>query len=352
MRSSLRTFRAGMKLAFEDYELATRDADLILQTGIAFGGSEIGDVRRTPVAFAYPFPVAPTREFPSFMLRWRGSLGGAYNRFSQRAVWSVVWAAVGKTINDWRAQCGLQGWRSYGDMFDSRHQNGAPSLYAYSARVLAKPTDWPASDHVVGHWPLPLPTGWKPPEDLADFIERGDPPVFVGFGSMYTAYPEDTTREVLRALEISGKRGVLYVGGGRALARIEASRDVFYVDSVPHGWLFPQMAAVVHHGGAGTTMSGIRAGVPTIIAPLDYDQFGWAKHLAVLGVGLSAGPLNRLSAPKLAKSISRAVADARMRAAARALGEDVRAEDGIGNAIDVLEQFAQRHGLEWHQRAA
>src|SRR3989338_8486812 len=108
--------------------------------------------------------------------------------------------------------------------------------------------------------------GWQPPADLLHFLESGSPPVYAGFGSVSQEHPERRARLILRALELTGQRGVLSTGWG-GLTRLSAPPNVFFVDNVPHAWLFPRMAAVVHHGGAGTTGAGLRAGVPGIITP-------------------------------------------------------------------------------------
>jgi sterol 3beta-glucosyltransferase len=164
----------------------------------------------------------------------------------------------------------------------------------------------------------------------------------VGFGSMRELDSERLTREVLHALEIAGQRGVIFTGGGGALTRLPAPPTVFYVDNAPHTWLFPRMAALVHHGGAGTTGSALRAGVPSIIAPLVIDQHAWAWRIEKLGVGLRVGPLRKLTARKLAPALRTALNDAALRARAAALSEKVRAErNAVAYAVEVIENYAR-----------
>jgi sterol 3beta-glucosyltransferase len=170
---------------------------------------------------------------------------------------------------------------------------------------------------------------------LLRFLDGGPPPVYVGFGSISEGDPERLTRLVLRALELSGQRGVLSTGWG-GLAQLPASPNVFYADNVPHAWLFPRVAAVVHHGGAGTTAAGLRAGLPTIITPLAADQYAWAERVTQLGAGPRVPDMNRLTAEKLAAAMHAAVHDAALRAHAAALGERIRAEDGIARALTVI----------------
>mgnify|MGYP002348919723 CR=1 FL=1 len=161
----------------------------------------------------------------------------------------------------------------------------------------------------------------------------------VGFGSMRDEDPDRRTRLVLRALDLAGQRGVLLKGWG-AVAPMPASASVFYAEDVPHSWLFPQMAAVVHHGGAGTTAAGLRAGVPSLITPFLLDQYAWADRVVESGVGLRLADSQRLTAESLAEAIHTAVTDSTLRARAAAFGERIRAERGVAHAVDVIERHA------------
>jgi sterol 3beta-glucosyltransferase len=188
---------------------------------------------------------------------------------------------------------------------------------------------------------LDAPADWKPATDLLHFLQSGPPPVYVGFGSINVGGSEDKTRLILRALELSGQRGVILTGWG-GLAHVPAPPDVFFIDDVPHAWLFPRTAAVVHHGGAGTTGAGLRAGVPNIITPVASDQYAWAERAMQLGVGPQAPDMKSLSAEKLAQAIDKTVNDSALRARAAALGEKIRAEDGISRAVEVIERYSLR----------
>ena len=151
--------------------------------------------------------------------------------------------------------------------------------------------------------------------------------------------PEHRTRLVLRALELTGQRSVLLKGWG-AVAHMPASTGVFYAEDVPHSWLFPHMVAVVHHGSAGTTAAGLRAGVPSIITPFLLDQYSWADRVVKSGVGLRLADSKRLTAEKLAEAIHTTVADSALRARAAAIGESIRAESGVAHAVEVIERHA------------
>jgi UDP:flavonoid glycosyltransferase YjiC (YdhE family) len=210
-------------------------------------------------------------------------------------------------------------------------------LYCYSPAIAPKPPDWSEQAHVTGYWFLDHPSAWQPPADLVRFLGSGPPPVYIGFGSMVSRKPEQTTRIALDALKQSRQRGVIATGWG-ALSQSDLPSEVFLIESVPHDWLFPKMAAVVHHGGAGTTGAGLRAGVPSIVVPFGGDQPFWAQRVKALGVGPDPIPRGRLTAARLAHAMRVAVTDEPMRKRAVELGETICAEDGIGNAVRIVSQ--------------
>jgi sterol 3beta-glucosyltransferase len=219
-------------------------------------------------------------------------------------------------------------------------QANAPVLYGYSQHVLPRPADWDTNTHVTGYWFLDAPSDWAPPADLVAFLRAGPPPVYIGFGSMGSRNPEATTRLALDALARAGQRGVLASGWG-GLSQADLPESVYMLKSAPHSWLFPHMAAVVHHGGAGTTAAGLRAGVPSAIVPFFGDQPFWGARVAALGVGPSPLPRKRLTAEGLAAAITQAACDDAMRARAAALGEKIRAEDGAARAAALITAFAR-----------
>jgi sterol 3beta-glucosyltransferase len=144
---------------------------------------------------------------------------------------------------------------------------------------------------------------------------------------------------VLEALAQAGQRGLLGAGWG-GLEMEKPPENVFKVEDAPYDWLFPRMAAVVHHGGAGTTGAGLRAGKPTVICPFVADQPFWGRRVAALGAGPPPIPQRRLTADNLASAIRQAVEDAVMRKRAADLGEKIQPEDGVGQAVSLIEKYA------------
>ena len=190
-----------------------------------------------------------------------------------------------------------------------------------------------------GFW-IGLRTGTRR-QACSNFSLPAPPAVFIGFGSIAGRNPERTTAVVLQALRLSGQRGVL-VGGWGGLHTSSAPDTVRFLEFVPYDWLLPNVAAVVHHGGAGSTAEGLRAGKPTAVCPFFGDQPFWGRRVFELGVGPLPLPQKRLTVSALADAIHAAVADEGMRRRAAALGEKIRSENGVQRAVDMV------HGL--HRR--
>jgi len=221
-----------------------------------------------------------------------------------------------------------------------RRDPAVPVLYGFSPRVLPLPASWAGHRYVTGYWILPPPAPWSPPPGLAAFLDAGPPPISFGFGSMPTDDPAALAGLLVAAARRVGRRTVLLSGWGGL--EVTAADDVYVADEVPHEWLFPRVAAVVHHGGAGTTGAGLRAGVPSIVVPHGADQPFWGRRVAELGVGPRPIPRARLTVPALAHALGQALGDAAMCARAAALGEQLRAEDGGGAAVAIIDGFLRR----------
>jgi sterol 3beta-glucosyltransferase len=314
-----------------------RGSDLLIAGMAGMGGPfAAAEHFGIPILQAYTIPFAPTAAFPG-PLTPNLRLGGAVNRMSFRVTRQMFWQSIRAADRVMRRVLGMRGGAILGP-FGQMERQRVPALYGYSRHVLPQPTDWADHHQVTGYWFLDEPTDWSPPPQLLDFIEAASPPVYVGFGSMSSRNPEKVGRIVLQALERSGRRGVLAVGWG-GLRATDYPDTVFPVSSLPHSWLFPRMAAVVHHGGVGTTAAGLRAGVPSIIVPFSLDQPFWGRRVAELGVGPSPVPQKTLTEERLANAITRAVSDQAMRQSAAALGRSIRAEDGVEAAVACVDRL-------------
>lgn len=297
-----------------------------------------------PHVAAMLMPLTRTGSFPSFLLGGGKDRGRIVNSLLWRITEQFVWQVARKYDTKLRREIlNLPSLPFFGP--NKRHEKEQlPLLFAYSAAVLPRPVDWSGRIHVTGYWFADAPNGWAPPPELVSFIEGGPPPVYIGFGSMTGTDPKGMLKMILRALELSRQRGILLSGWAGLGEGYELPDYACAVQSVPHSWLFPRMAAVVHHGGAGTTGAGLRSGAPSVLIPFVADQPGWAKQVAEIGAGPQPIPFRELTAARLADAIGEAVSDAAMRERAGRIGELIRAEDGIGAAIDVFMSHVRKGG--------
>jgi sterol 3beta-glucosyltransferase len=220
-----------------------------------------------------------------------------------------------------------------------------PVLHGHSAAIWPAPHDWPAHAEVTGAWFLDPPGGdpsWSAPPGLIAFLGKGAPPVYIGFGSMAGVDPESTTRVVMDAVARAGVRAVLARGWGGIDRTAPMAAQVHLVDEVPHAWLFPRMAAVVHHGGAGTTAAGLRAGRPTLVCPFGLDQPFWGRRVQALGVGPVPLPQRRLDAGTLAQALADLVGNPRYRERAAAVADAIAREGGVAAAVAAIERIASQ----------
>lgn len=333
----LKLFKLAMpalRQVLEDSWAAVQGAEAIIYHVKMLGGYHLAEKLGIPAVVAMPLPFYPTSAYTN-PLAGR-ELPAALNRRSY-AVNSMGKAPFMGMVNDWRKNTlGLPPRGRFAA--EDRLPDGTPVpvMQAYSPHVVPVPADWPPSVTATGYWFLDGDPAWQPESALADFLAAGPPPIYVGFGSMTTRDPEAKSRAVIEAVQTAGCRAVLASGWG-GLRASNVPDSVFLIDQAPHDWLFPQVAAVVHHGGAGTTAAGLRAGKPTVVVPFFGDQSFWGRRVFALGAGPEPIPQKKLTAEGLAAAIRSAVGDATIQARAAELGAAIRAEDGVGNAVAFLE---------------
>ena len=338
--------RAGPPLMAEilaDSWAACRDSEAIIYSLTGWAGYDIAEKLGVPVVQAAVQPVGPTRAYPFLALPPRLRLGRTFNWLTHLLGEQLFWQVVRKPTNRWRqATLGLPP-LPFGGPGGRQRAERMPVLYGYSPTVLPPPRDWPTWRYVTGYWFADPPSDWAPPADLVAFLQAGPPPVYVGFGSMPTRDPAAITTLVLEALARAGRRGVLAAGWGAGLRAGALPDSVFLTDDVPHSWLFPQLAAVVHHGGSGTTAAGLRAGVPSVIVPFNFDQPFWGRRVAALGVGPRPIPQKDLTLDALAGAIKQATRDDVLRRRAAMLGRAIRTESGVVNAAAAFHHHLVTH---------
>jgi sterol 3beta-glucosyltransferase len=319
-------------------------SDLIVTGMTGMGTFAVAEHLQIPVIEAYVFPFTPTAAFPSplFPQLADSPLPAArlLNRLSFHLTRQMFWQNSKAIDSALRRGLDMKRGTFWGP-FRHRRQQDSPILYGYSRHVLPRPRDWDERIHVTGYWFDTLQDGWAPPDDLLDFLQAGSPPVYVGFGSMGSRQPLETAQVVLEALARTGQRGLLAAGWG-GLRAADLPPTVHLISSTPHSWLFPRMKAVVHHGGAGTTAAGLRAGVPSVIVPFMGDQPFWGQRVSRLGLGPAPIPRKELSAARLVEAIQSAVSDGKMRRRAAELGREIHAEDGVAAAVALIDGYRER----------
>ena len=276
-----------------------------------------------------------TRYFPAVWSPTWFRLGSYYNLMTHIAIEQIFWHVFRKTANQWRQQILDLPPVPFGGPFGKPEWKRQPFLYSYSPSVIPKPRDWPEWLHVTGYWFLPQDIDWRPPQELIDFLNSGPPPVYVGFGSVPMRNQEKTTQLVIKSLTDAGRRGILQIGRTEK-NNFQISDNLFQVGWIPHDWLFPKMAVLVHHGGASTTANGLLAGVPSVIIPFAWDQPFWGHQVAYLGVGPKPIPQNKLTVKGLTAAIKTATTDRDIATRALALGRKIQKEDGVARAVEVF----------------
>ena len=323
-----------MRQRLRDCWDACADADVIVTSILPYlFGYAIARKLDIPLVRAFYFPTSPTRAYPAdFVPRSLGFSGGfnlATYQLQRHVLWQVARPWISGAYREVLGRSPLPFFEPFGELDRERQL----LLYCYSPSVSPPPADWGSWIDVTGYWFLDRLTDWTPPAPLVDFIESGPAPVYIGgFGSMTNREPAELTGAVMRGLAKTGQRAVVLTGWG-GLSPSELPREIFALDWVPFDWLFPRVAAVVHHGGAGTTAASLRAGVPTVVVPYFLDQFYWGKRVFELGVGPKPVLRKHLDAENLAAALSLAATDAAMHERAAALGRQIRGEDGVARAV-------------------
>jgi UDP:flavonoid glycosyltransferase YjiC (YdhE family) len=322
---------------------AARGSDAIVFSlpGI-FGGYSVAEKLGVPCFAAYTDPIHPTQSFPHPLLNL--PFGRITNRLTYQVARRVFWQLHGAVAN--RTRAGVLGLPPVGrgGFHAELDRRRCPVLYAYSPSVLPQPADWPAWIHTTGYWWLDCASEWTPPARLAGFLSSGPPPVYVGFGSVRVNpggwdkhnAPDPMMQTIVGAAVKSRQRAVV-LASGHADEVTGLPDNVCLIDPVPFDWLYPRMAATVHHGGAGTAGAAFRAGVPSAVVPFTAFQPFWGRRVAELGVGPHPVKPEDLTQDVLADILSVLTRNEPMRRNAAELGEKVRAENGVARAVDVLE---------------
>jgi len=320
----------------QDFFNACEGSDAIVYHPGATIGYFAARQMNIPSIFASPFPMVPTRDFPSLLFYNAPRLGRTYNLMTHRIFEQIMWQTSSSPVKEfWKKKFGRAP-NDFSSPYKKQITRTHPTVISCSNSVFPRPADWPENVHNTGYWFLDEEAGWTPPGELVRFLDNGEPPVYVGFGSLGGATEaEQTMKMIIEALKRSGQRGILATGWSGTINMDKPPDDIFILESAPHAWLFPRMKAVVHHGGAGTTAAGLRAGVPSIIIPHGNDTPAWGLRVYELSVGPKPVPRKKLNAENLSDAITSALTD-KIIVKAKELGLKIQAEKGAEDAAQVI----------------
>ncbi|KAL0360388.1 UNVERIFIED_CONTAM: Sterol 3-beta-glucosyltransferase UGT80B1 [Sesamum radiatum] len=293
-------------------------AQAIIANPPAYGHAHVAEALGVPLHIFFTMPWTPTYAFPHPLARVPQSAG---YWLSYILVDLLIWWGIRGHINDFRKNKLKLPPIAY---FSTYHGSIShlPTGYMWSPHVVPKPTDWGPLVDVVGYCFLNLGSKYQPREEFIKWIQKGAPPIYIGFGSMPLEDSNKTTEIILEALKNTGQRGIIDRGWGDLGTYSKLPDNVFLLVDCPHDWLFPQCSAVVHHGGAGTTATGLKAGCPTTIVPFFGDQFFWGERIYHKGLGPAPIPISQLNTESLSEAIRFML--------------QPENEDGVGTAVDAF----------------
>ncbi|KAJ3139388.1 hypothetical protein HK101_003651 [Irineochytrium annulatum] len=303
----------------------------IISNPPAFGHVHCAQRLFVPVHIFFTMPWSPTRAFPHPLVNvnYTASPKPMTNLYSYELVEFMTWEGLGDIINNFRmGTLGLPRIPAIVAPVLLKSLE-VPHTYTWSEALIKKPADWGDHIDVSGFFFLDLASNYEPPTDLKAFLESGPPPVYIGFGSIVVDDPDALTQVIFQAVEKAGVRALVSKGwGGLGGENLKVPDNVYMIGNCPHDWLFQRVSCVVHHGGAGTTAAGLKAGKPTTIVPFFGDQPFWGAMIASINAGPPPIPFKRLTADRLAEAIQFALLPETVEAA-RAASTRIASEDGV-----------------------
>ncbi|WCE01416.1 glycosyltransferase [Streptomyces sp. HUAS 31] len=304
---------------------------LLLSTTTAPLGLHVAEAMGVPALRTYLQPSAPTGDFPPTVMGTR-SFGRLGNRVAGRFALRMADRVYTDAVTALRRRLDLPPLTPTA-IRRRQERAGRPVLHGFSTALVPRPSDWREGLDVVGNWWPYLAPDRRLPADVEEFLAAGARPVFVGFGSMAAGHGERLSEIAVEALHSAGLRGI--VQAGSAGLAVDAD-DVLTIGDLPHALLFPRVAAVVHHAGAGTTAAALRAGAPSVPVPVTADQPFWAARLASIGAGTGPIPFASLTAGRLTDALGRVVRQQAYARAASVAARHIATEDGVGAVLKAL----------------
>ncbi|XVF39067.1 hypothetical protein PTKIN_Ptkin01aG0006000 [Pterospermum kingtungense] len=306
-------------------------AQAIIANPPAYGHAHVAEALGVPIHIFFTMPWTPTYEFPHPLARVPQSAG---YWLSYIVVDLLIWWGIRGYINDFRKKKLKLPPIAYFSTYNGSISH-LPTGYMWSSHLVPKPKDWGPLVDVVGYCFLNLGSKYQPQEEFVQWIQKGPQPIYIGFGSMPLEDSKKTTDIILEALKDTRQRGIIGQGWGELGQFTGVPENVFILEDCPHDWLFPQCSAVVHHGGAGTTATGLKAGCPTTIVPFFGDQFFWGDRVHQRGLGPAPIPISQLNVENLSNAI-RFMLQPEVKSLAMELAKLIENEDGVAAAVDAF----------------
>ena len=331
------TWRACTEADPERPDLPSFRADLIVANPPSYGHIHCAEALHIPLHMIFTMPWSATCRFPHpFAQIDHSALHPVENFFSYGVVDLVVWTGISDLVDSFRAKTLKLAPLALTDGAALLEDHEVPFTYLWPESLVPKPEDWGPHIDLANFIFYEQAHTYEPPQALLDFLAAGEPPIYIGFGSVVAQDPAGLTRTIFTALERAGARGIVAEGWAH-LGAGPPPPNVYIIGDCPHDWLFPRCRAVCHHGGAGTTSTGLRAGLPTIVVPFFGDQFFWGQIVAEAGAGPDPIPIRRLDVSSLTAAFD-ACRRPQIRERASELGARLRATDGVELTVQSIER--------------
>ena len=312
-------------------------ADLILANPPSCGHIHCAEALHVPLHMIFTMPWSATAAVPHpFAGIEPGADRPVENFLSYGVIDLLIWGGISDLVNAFREETLKLPPIALADGAALLDDNEVPYTYLWPPSLVPKPADWGPHIDLANFTFYDQARTYEPPRALLDFLAAGEAPIYVGFGSVGVEDPAAITRTIFTALEKAGARGIVSEGWAH-LGSEAVPPNIFLIGDCPHDWLFPRCRAVCHHGGAGTTAAGLRAGLPTVVVPFFGDQFFWGRTVADAGAGPEPIPIARLDDATLTAAFD-ACRRPQMRERAQALGARLRETDGVELVVRSIQR--------------
>jgi len=336
LREAENAIRDIAPVLLRDLMRAGEGAEAIICTFFGTMYYSVAEKYRIPCIQTHYFPMDPNPKMPISSAPWP-HLGAWWCRLTYRIGYLLISLIEKRYLSDWRSEHGISQrcLRTKPDYTCNGHR--IPAIYETSPLLMPRPENWDEKIYMSGFWWEDPEDDFVPSEELTAFLAKGEKPIYIGFGSMVSGDMDETFRIVREAVEKSGVRAVIASGWSKEKKPVNTDQ-ILYVDFVPHDWLFGHVSAAVHHGGAGTTASSLRAGLPTLIIPFGGDQPFWGMQVHKAECGPVPVPRDGMTVDQLAEALRDLTQNPVYRQKAAAMGEGMRRENGLKTAADIIEK--------------